>query len=245
MQTLAGVDTSICEDGSTRGRILAAAEKLFSELGFDGVSLRKIAMDAGVPVGLVSYHFDGKSGVYRAIFESRSPALVEQRRAGLALAALEEDPDRRLELVLKGVLVPMLKLRSVPGSTHFGTLLAREVSDPRAFERRIVQEIFDPVALAVIAQLERAMTERSKAEIHWAYQTMIGTMIYVMADAGRIARLSGGAADPEDTEATVRHLISILLSGLRSRGGKSATENVRFGEERQGNSSTTPCLLLY
>ncbi|MFK4441301.1 AcrR family transcriptional regulator [Caballeronia udeis] len=205
------------ERGNTRERIVAAAEELFAQLSFDGVSLRNIALKSGVPVGLVSYHFGGKLGVYRAIFESRAPAIVEQREAGLALAELEEDPDRRLELILKALLLPMLKLRSTEGRQHFGIIMAREVNDPSSSERGIIQQIFDPVANAFIDQLRVTLPDRSEAEIHWAYQCAIGTMVYAMVDVGRISRLSAGKADPDDVDGTLRHLLSILLNGLRRR----------------------------
>jgi AcrR family transcriptional regulator len=212
-----GAELPAAERGTARERIVAAAEELFARLSFDGVSLRNIAQQAGVPVGLVSYHFGGKLGVYQAIFEARAPVIVEQRQAGLALAELEENPDRRLELILKALLLPMLKLRSTEGRQHFGTILAREVSDPGSSERGIIQRLFDPVANAFIEQLRLTMPERSEAEIHWAYQTVIGTMTYVMADVGRISRLSAGQADPYDVDGTLHHLLSILLDGLRRR----------------------------
>ena len=84
------------DERTARERILVAAEELFAGFGFDGASLRQIAVRAEVPVGLVSYHFTSKLGVYRAVFELRTPVVVEQRKAGLALAAMEEDPTRRL-----------------------------------------------------------------------------------------------------------------------------------------------------
>lgn len=217
MQKPSDAELPATERGTTRERIVAAAEELFARLSYEGVSLRNIAQQSGVPVGLVSYHFGGKLGVYRAIFDSRVPSVVEQRQAGLALAELEKNPDRRLELILKALLLPMLKLRSTDGRQHFGVILAREVSDPSSSERGIIQQMFDPVANAFIEQLRRTLPERSEAEIHWAYQTVIGTMVYVMADVGRISRLSAGIADPEDIDGTLRHLLSILLDGLRRR----------------------------
>ena len=50
----------------TQERILAAAEELFAEAGYEGTSIRQIALKAGVPVALISYHFGGKLGVRRA-----------------------------------------------------------------------------------------------------------------------------------------------------------------------------------
>jgi AcrR family transcriptional regulator len=203
------------DDRKASERILTAAEQLFAEAGFDGVSLRQIATKADVPVGLVSYHFGGKLGIYRAIFELRTPAVVEQRKAGLALAAMEDSTERRLEMIVKAVLLPMLKLRAAEESNHFGILLAREVSDPKSIERRIIQDMLDPIAMDVIEQLRAVFPNRTQAQIHWAYQMMIGTMTFAMADAGRISRLSSGAADPSDAESTMRHLLPLLTHGLR------------------------------
>jgi AcrR family transcriptional regulator len=200
----------------TQEKILAAAEALFAEAGYEGTSIRQIALRAGVPVALVSYHFGGKLGLYRRVFESHAPTLVAERRAGLALAALEQDPDRRLAAIVKAVLVPMLGLRSTEGRQSLGRLLAREVSDPRSFERGIIGDLLDPIAAAVIELLGTTLPGRSTTEIHWAYQMMVGTMTFIMADAGRIRAISGGVCDPEDVEATIRHIVPLILDGFRN-----------------------------
>jgi AcrR family transcriptional regulator len=49
--------------------ILAAAEKLFSTMGFDGTSVRDIATEAGVNVAMISYYFGSKEKLMEAIFE--------------------------------------------------------------------------------------------------------------------------------------------------------------------------------
>jgi AcrR family transcriptional regulator len=202
-------------EGAARDRILKVAEQVFAEMGFDAASLRQIAQQADVPVALVSYHFKNKLNLYREVFLARDPSTGAQRRAGLALAQMEDDPARRLELIVKAVLAPMLSLRRSEGSAAFGVLLAREANDPKAGERGIIREIFDPVARPTIELLRGALPDRSEAELVWGFQMVIGTMLYVMADSGRTAHLSGGAADPDDVEATVRHLVALLLNGLR------------------------------
>ena len=98
--------------------------------------------------------------------------------------------------------------------------VAFEVSDPVSEERGIVQSMLDPIARSVIAHLRAILPDRTEAEIHWFYQAMIGAMVFAMADAGRIKRLSGGAADPEDADAAVRHLLPLLLDGIRGRRGR-------------------------
>ena len=202
---------------SSRDKILMAAEDVFAEHGIDATTLRMIAAGAEVPTGLIAYHFGNKAGLYRAVFEARSPAVVEQRMAGLALSRLETDPTKRLELIVKSVLVPMLSLRLSGRTTNFGRLLAREVSDPRSIERGIVRDLLDPIAALVTEQLALVMPDRSRASIHWIYHAMIGAMVYVMGDAGRICRLSDGAADPNDVNKAIREVIAIILDGIRPR----------------------------
>lgn len=201
-------------DSSARDRILKTAEQIFAEMGFEGTSLRQVAVNSDVPVALVSYHFKNKLGLYREVFRARDPNTNAQRLAGLALAEMEDNLERRLEMIVKAALMPMLSLRKIEGSANFGVLLAREATDPRSAERGIIKEMFDTTATATIKALKGALPDRSEAEIVWAFQMMIGTMLYIMADGGRTKHLSGGACDPEDVEGTMRLILPLLVRGM-------------------------------
>jgi len=50
----------------TRARIIQTAMALFGEHGFDGVSTRDIAAQAGVPAPSLQYYFENKEGLYAA-----------------------------------------------------------------------------------------------------------------------------------------------------------------------------------
>jgi AcrR family transcriptional regulator len=207
------------ESAPTQERILNAAESVFADYGFDGASLRRIAEVAGVPVALVSYHFDSKGGLYRAVFERRGPAVVEQRLAGLAIAMSESDLDKRLELIIKALVLPMLRLRARDRNPSYGRLVAHEFTNPNADTRGIVRDIYDPVALKMMDALASALPDRPWSEIVWAYQFMIGAMVVVMSDSGRIERLSGGECRPEDEASAAEHMVRFLTAGVRY-GGK-------------------------
>ena len=48
------------KQGSSRERLLDAAEELFAEAGFNGVSVRQIVERASVNLGAIPYHFGTK-----------------------------------------------------------------------------------------------------------------------------------------------------------------------------------------
>jgi AcrR family transcriptional regulator len=52
-----------------RAAIVAAATRLFADDGYDGVSLRQIAREAGVDSALVHHYFEGKEDLFAACVE--------------------------------------------------------------------------------------------------------------------------------------------------------------------------------
>src|SRR5512143_1827299 len=54
--------------GSTKGRILKAAEEVFAARGFEGASTREIAARAGVNISSLHYHWASKETLYLAVF---------------------------------------------------------------------------------------------------------------------------------------------------------------------------------
>jgi len=62
---------------TARGRILAAAEWLFAERGFDHTSTALIAAEARVPQGLIFYHFKTKMELLLAVIREDQAALLD------------------------------------------------------------------------------------------------------------------------------------------------------------------------
>ena len=59
------------------GRILAAAEELFAELGFDAVSMNAIAARAGVSKANIFHHFSSKNALYIAVLREACHEAAE------------------------------------------------------------------------------------------------------------------------------------------------------------------------
>ena len=72
--------------GERRQAILLAAERLFAQRGYHGVTIRQIAEQAGVPLALVGYYFGPKHELFHAIFEQWRHTVDE--RLALLMAPL-------------------------------------------------------------------------------------------------------------------------------------------------------------
>ena len=80
---------------TTRERILASAERLFTERGFEGVSMPAIAKASGVTAGAIYKHFESKAEL---LFE-----VV--RRALFSSVSLFSAPGSELDLILHQVAI--------------------------------------------------------------------------------------------------------------------------------------------
>lgn len=63
------------EKTDKKDHILDVAERIFSELGYDGASTRAISGEAGVNMAMLNYYFGSKEGLYLAIFERKISAF--------------------------------------------------------------------------------------------------------------------------------------------------------------------------
>lgn len=136
------------ESGKTRD-ILAAAQELFGQLGYDKTGVRDIAKRADVAVTTVYAHFgQGKAAVLEAALMDLVDRLAER-----VMASPEQEPvakffDQIRRLNQELVRDPLLcRLRSEQGRTP----------EPRLRERgRQIEETFHSVAVARLRELDTA-----------------------------------------------------------------------------------------
>src|SRR5205809_951508 len=63
---------------STRAALIATARLLFAERGYADVGTEEIVRAAGVTRGALYHHFEGKSGLFRAVFEQVESEITER-----------------------------------------------------------------------------------------------------------------------------------------------------------------------
>jgi AcrR family transcriptional regulator len=76
---------------TTRQALIEAARALFAEHGYAGVGTEEIVRAAGVTRGALYHHFDGKRGLFEAVYERVERELAERIASG-ALAGGAAEP---------------------------------------------------------------------------------------------------------------------------------------------------------
>ncbi|MBL8357201.1 TetR/AcrR family transcriptional regulator [Delftia deserti] len=197
---------------SKRERILDAAERLFAEGGFDGVSMRNIAAAAGVGLPLIVYHFETKQNLYRALFD-RYKAVLDARLAALRQPlAPGGDP---LVHIVRAFVLPVMQAQGSEAGLAYARLIARETSDPREADRGIVQDYFDPFGMEFIRAIEQALPRQNHDYAHWAYLFAVGALVMSVFDR-RIERLSAGTIRAGDIEHKAEYLVTFIVAGIRA-----------------------------
>ena len=86
---------------ATRVALLDAAERLFSQNGIEGTSIRDIVKEAGTNVGAINYHFGTKDRLALEVFARRLQPVNRERIARLnALEASTKPGELTLEQIL-------------------------------------------------------------------------------------------------------------------------------------------------
>jgi AcrR family transcriptional regulator len=198
----------------TREQLLAAAERLFAERGFAGVSVRMIAAEAGVNWSLVGYHFRGKDGLLAEVYQrhciplnrERSRLLEGARRSGL-----------QLESVIEAFVRPALaEIQGGEGHSHYSRLRAMLAAEAAPLFAQLVADNFDQSSRTFVAALRECLPDLPADEVLWRFHFMLGTIYYSASSPQRIRTFSRGRCDPGDVDATVRHLVPFLAAAFRS-----------------------------
>lgn len=187
----------------TRGKVLAAARRLFSEHGYEGATIRDIAAAAGMSTGAVFANFSDKSDLFREIMATDMASLTEAMREAAARGRGVEDALLKMFSAGYGFYKSQLPLAraafSVSWTTEDGPVLR---SSPK------VQEILDLFVEQMTAAIERGEL-RQEAETKLRAQMLFEAYLSNYPQA----IFEGWSLDA--LQARARDQIRIILAGAR------------------------------
>lgn len=198
--------------------ILDAAEELFAEHGFDGVTLRQISKLAGVDLALANYHFGPKRDLFDAVLNRRAAILNQARSDALdacLMAAKNGEPT--VEAIIEAYLRPLGEIQTSAdeGWRHYYALVAY-VNNSSEFGKDIMSQYFNPLVTRFIDALRKALPDADEEALYWGYHYLSGALTLTFADTGRLDILSGGAASSSDVKTGYAYMIPFIAAGFQA-----------------------------
>lgn len=212
------------EKVSTKDKILDAAEELFAERGYYGVSIREITRKAGVELALANYHFGPKEELFRHVIARRAAAHRVDMVKYLD-RALAESAGRPLtpETVIHAFCAPLFErmLSGGPGWNHYIHLLSHLANSPQQYDFiRPMNEQYDPVVDRFVEALKEALPSCPPHNIYYAFSFLQGAVLYALSDTGGIDRLSRGLCRSSDFKAILERMVPMFAAGFYSLAGR-------------------------
>ncbi|MXP29622.1 TetR family transcriptional regulator [Porphyrobacter algicida] len=198
-------------------RILDAAEQLFAEFGYHGVTLKDVAKKVGVSSTLLHYHFSGKESIYEAVWARKAPISSRNRLAAMRRYAEEVGDDVTVEGALRAWIDTDLnaQIEQEEYWSAFGRIAAQANSSV-GWGAEKMTNYFNPVVLALIDLLKKAMPDTDEERIFWGYHFVSGAMTHNMARTGRLDELSHGLCSSGDFEAIRQHMGTFMAAGFKA-----------------------------
>ncbi len=209
----------------TRRRLLEAAEALFSEKGFERVSVRDITEQAGANVAAVNYHFGSREGLVGQVLARYINPVNEERIA--RLDALERRVGSKavpMEELLDAFVRPFVTQvrRSELSERLFYKLMGRIFGDRAADLPESVERGFEEMLRRFRKAFGKALPGIDEEELIWRIHFTVGAMIHTMAHGEVLFRFSDGVSGQPSMDSTMSRFIRFAAAGMRQEAEPAA-----------------------
>ena len=201
------VETTAWGDAKARRRdILESAEKLLAESGYAGLTMRAIAVGAGVSSGTLYQYFDGKEDVFFALMAGRLETLqttLDELDRGIGITG-----------VLREILPQVREIWRLFGRSAQQWESKVLAGGPRGKRAVTSATVFRKMARS----LERALRETATAAgqtlvdhpamAYWVWDSLIGLADDLVHGGSLQARISTSRLVEFATEATERGIVA-------------------------------------
>lgn len=152
---------ALAGDLSTKGArtllsILAASHRVFIRDGHAGLSMRKVADEAGVALGNVNYYFSSKRALLEATLREALADYVEAH-----IAQFEKDRDAPLDILLNVVTFYIANGRA--SHPLFFQMWGYAASDDEA--KALIRELYRPIGRFIFLLVRAARPDAPEARV--------------------------------------------------------------------------------
>lgn len=214
--------TKVRESESTRNALLDAGLEVFAEQGFAGAKVDEIARRAKVNKAMISYHFGGKRGLYRAILHANFSIAVERMSE---LRESTEPASVVLQRFIEGFGAVVASRPTLP------TMMLREVLSGGAHLDKDLLPEFLSVFAVVREIISRGIRDGEFRNVNplMTHLGLIGGLLFFFATEPFRERLSREGilpVKPPESAEFIRHMKEFAVRAIavpapRSRRGES------------------------
>ena len=192
-----------------RQRLLASAEEIFAEKGFDAASIREISTHAGVNLASIKYYFGDKEGLY--IDAVKHAHFCSSVGGPMPDFPVELPAVAKLELFIRGMVARM----HGPARPSSMKLMMREMAHPGKAAHVVVQEFIQPMAFRLRAILRELLPGHPEPELLMIGFSVIGQILYYRQNRP-ISELifSKGEVDGLDETIVADHIVRFCMAAL-------------------------------
>lgn len=166
-------------------KLIEVATPLFATKGFAGVSVRDVTDAAAMNVSAVSYHFNGKGGLYQAVLEEQFVPI----RQALKSAQGEDltSPIERLSFYAEQIF-------HIHAARPFLVrFMIAEVNNPTDHGGEVIEKHISQVYRFVLDTLQEGIDEgslRSKVDITYAAIAFVGILNFYFISKPLVSKLT-------------------------------------------------------
>jgi len=188
--------------------ILDAAAKLFSEKGYDAVSMRGVALEARVSKANIYHHFKSKEALYRAILFASAAQL-----SGLVSDLAEGDGSFDVRIFE----FASAHLGHLEGNALTSRLVLREAfSDNVVRSKMLVDEVFGEIfekLVSIFRSGQQAGVLRTDLDPALCATLLIGADLFFFQASGVLQHLpqAGFAGNPGQFS---KQMVDVMLNGM-------------------------------
>jgi AcrR family transcriptional regulator len=214
----------------TRERIIAAATEEFATYGYDGASVRTVAERAGARHTMVTYHFNGKEGLWQAVMDRLVRTFNSQQMERLeGLRGVSEVVQLRL------LFEEFIRYSASDLNLHklMGHAANRASPDIEMMVSDYLQEYFNTIAeLITRAQAKGAFVAGDPHHLHYIF---IGAATRIFMQSPEVAKVMGKS--PLEPSFIDRHVETCLRLFFIDKPTKPASRRQRARATNEAASS--------
>ncbi|HSI15253.1 MAG TPA: TetR/AcrR family transcriptional regulator [Chthoniobacter sp.] len=206
---------------ATRVALLEAAERLFSENGVEGTSVRDIIKAAGVNLGAINYHFGTKDRLALEVFARRIQPVNRDRIARLDALEKAVGPENvKLEQILDALIRPVMEGdgHDVKSCENLMRLISRSFQEPNPEVKKFVEEQFAEVVRRFDSAILRVIPGLPQGELFWRMCFLHGALHQGLAKWLLFDQLPNVVLNPAATkpsrEGLIQSLIAFMAAGI-------------------------------